>query len=407
MHYLKFLACALSLASAGVFASPKQSTSQSAVNPYIGTVAYANQAYAKKLDETIQYFTKKFDFVNAARTRTIQKIPTFAWVSANKDVASIKGLVQEALTAQLLTRQKQVLQLVVYNLPDRDCSASASDGEFHLSDDGLNKYKAFIDCDFLAAIAAQLSTPQAKKINVVVILEPDSLGNVVTNLGVEKCTNAAPAYKAGIAYAIAKFQLPNLSIYLDAAHGGWLGWDGNLEPAAEVFAEVLQNAQNITHGATVRGLSINVSNYNQYVSVVRENFTEWSNSWDEFHYVNSLTPHLQTAGYPAHFIVDQGRAGKGAIRTDWGQWCNIAGAGFGTKPTASQSVLNNTNVDAIVWVKPGGESDGTSDPSAARFDANCVSPVSQVPAPEAGSWFNAYVVNLVKNADPPLQLTYF
>ena len=60
-------------------------------------------------------------------------------------VPDIKGLIDEALAAQKRTRQKQLVQIVVYNLPDRDCSAKASDGEFHLSDDGLNKYKGFID----------------------------------------------------------------------------------------------------------------------------------------------------------------------------------------------------------------------------------------------------------------------
>jgi len=240
-----------------------------------------------------------------------------------------------------------------------------------------------------------------------VVLEPDSLGNLVTNLGIEKCANAASAYKEGVSYAIAKLQQSNVALYLDAAHGGWLGWNDNLAPSAAVFSEVLRDAKKINPSAKTRGLAINVSNYNQYVSAVRENFTEWSNSWDEYHYVNSLTPHLEAAGYPAHFIVDQGRAGKGAIRTEWGQWCNIRSAGFGIRPTADQAILNNTNVDAIVWVKPGGESDGTSDPTAARFDEMCVGPVAHVPAPEAGSWFNEYVVNLVKNADPPLEISWY
>jgi cellulose 1,4-beta-cellobiosidase len=53
--------------------------------------------------------------------------------------------VKEALAEQSKSRKKQLVQLVVYNLPDRDCSAKASDGEFHLSDDGLNKYKKYID----------------------------------------------------------------------------------------------------------------------------------------------------------------------------------------------------------------------------------------------------------------------
>lgn len=34
---------------------------------------------------------------------------------------------------------------VVYNLPNRDCAALASNGEYQVADDGLNKYKAYVD----------------------------------------------------------------------------------------------------------------------------------------------------------------------------------------------------------------------------------------------------------------------
>ncbi|KDR68794.1 hypothetical protein GALMADRAFT_104642 [Galerina marginata CBS 339.88] len=403
MHRLKALACALALAPSVVLsAAPKPPAAGNDINPYLGKTAFANKGYASNLDATIQFFLKKLDFVNAAKARTVQKIPTFSWLADSASVSGVKDLVTDALLAQPFSRNKQVVQLVVYNLPDRDCSAKASAGEFSLADDGLNKYKGFID-----SVVTQLSTANAKKLSFVVLLEPDSLANVVTNLNVEKCANAASAYKQGISYAIAKLQLPNVAIYLDAGHGGWLGWDSNLAPAAAIFAEVLQGAQNITAGATVRGLATNVSNYNQYISPVRENFTQFSSSWDEFHYVNSLTPFLLSAGYPAHFIIDQGRAGQAGVRTDWGQWCNVKNAGFGTRPTTSQAVLNNTFVDAIVWVKPGGESDGTSDSTSPRFDTTCVDAVAQVPAPEAGLWFNAYTVGLVKGANPPLEPTWF
>lgn len=401
MQYLQFLTAVLALAP-GILASPKPPAPAKDANPYVGVEPYANKGYAKKLEETIKYFNKEKDYVNAGRTRTVQKVPTFAWVSDTAGIASIKPLIKEALDAQKRTGKKQLLQIVVYNLPERDCSAKASDGEFHLADDGLNKYKKYID-----AVAAELSTVDAMKLQFTILLEPDSLGNLVTNLGVEKCAKAADAYKEGTSYAIAKLQRNNIALYLDAAHGGWLGWNDNLAPAAKVFAEVLEGAKVVNPTAKVRGLAINVSNYNQYVSAVRENYTEWNNSWDEYHYVESLTPHLMEAGYPAHFIVDQGRSGKGGIRTSWGQWCNIRNAGFGTRPTADQKVLNNTNVDAIVWVKPGGESDGTSDETAVRFDENCRSEVAHVPAPEAGQWFNDFVVNLVKNADPPLKVSLF
>lgn len=34
---------------------------------------------------------------------------------------------------------------VVYDLPDRDCAALASNGEYSIEDGGVEKYKAYID----------------------------------------------------------------------------------------------------------------------------------------------------------------------------------------------------------------------------------------------------------------------
>lgn len=58
-------------------------------------------------------------------------------------------------------------------------------------------------------------------------------------------------------------------------------------------------------------------------------------------------------------------------------------------------------VDAFVWIKPGGESDGTSDTSAARYDYHCGLSDALKPAPEAGQWFQAYFEQLLVNANPP------
>jgi len=49
-----------------------------------------------------------------------------------------------------------------------------------------------------------------------------------------------------------------------------------------------------------------------------------------------------------------------------------------------------------------GESDGTADTKAARFDPNCASDDATPGAPEAGKLFEPYLVDLVKNANPPL-----
>jgi cellulose 1,4-beta-cellobiosidase len=66
------------------------------------------------------------------------------------------------------------------------------------------------------------------------------------------------------------------------------------------------------------------------------------------HYISALSPLLTSAGFPASFIVDQGRSGVQNIRTQWGDWCNIKGAGFGLRPSTSTP---STLIDAIVWVK--------------------------------------------------------
>jgi len=108
---------------------------------------------------------------------------------------------------------------------------------------------------------------------------------------------------------------------------------------------------------------------------------------------------LTSKGFPAHFIVDQGRSGVQNIRAEWGNWCNIKGAGFGIRPTTN---TGSTLIDAIVWIKPGGECDGTSNTSATRYDSMCGGVNAKIPAPEAGSWFQAYFEDLVRNANPPL-----
>lgn len=130
-------------------------------------------------------------------------------------------------------------------------------------------------------------------------------------------------------------------------------------------------------------MSTNVSNYNPFRADPRPPYTEYSNSWDEDHYALSLAPHLEEAGVPAHFIIDQGRVVVEGGREEWGEWCNLE-AGFGAVPGTQ---TDNPYVDALVWIKPGGESDG-----------ECGLEL----APPAGQWFQAYYEMLVVNADPSI-----
>src|SRR5262249_3402311 len=120
---------------------------------------------------------------------------------------------------------------------------------------------------------------------------------------------------------------------------------------------------------------------------------------DEPSYVQNLAAALSALGITNKgFLIDTSRNGRGGIRHDWGAWCNVRGAGLGPRPVATP----RPGSDAYVWIKPPGESDGVSDPSAPRFDAHCASQDSVPDAPQAGQWFDAYFVGLATNANPPL-----
>jgi cellulose 1,4-beta-cellobiosidase len=91
-------------------------------------------------------------------------------------VPSIATTLDDAVAVQKATGVTQVVTFVVYDLPNRDCAAAASNGEFSVADDGLTKYKGYVDS--VAAAFAAYPTVQ-----IVAVVEPDSLGNLVTNSG--------------------------------------------------------------------------------------------------------------------------------------------------------------------------------------------------------------------------------
>ena len=173
---------------------------------------------------------------------------------------------------------------------------------------------------------------------------------MVTNMGVQKCSRAAPYYRDLTAYALRKLNLANVDMYLDGGHAGWLGWDANIGPAAKLFAEVYKAAGS---PRAVRGIVTNVSNYNAFKIGSCPAITSPNANCDEERFIKAFAPLLQAQGFPARFIVDVGRSGKQPTgQQAWGDWCNVQGAGFGPRPTTN---TGNSLVDAFVWVKPGGE----------------------------------------------------
>ncbi|KAI0319516.1 cellobiohydrolase II [Amylostereum chailletii] len=354
-------------------------------NPYTGHEIFLSPPYASKVQAAADISNATL----AASALKVASIPTFIWFDSVASVPTLGEYLGNALALAASSGQKSLVQIVVYNLPDRDCSANSSNGELSIADGGAEKYRGFID-----GLVEQIV--QFPDVRVVAIIEPDSLANLVTNLKVEKCANAQSIYLSSVTYALKQLAAVGVYMYMDAGHAGWLGWPSNLDPAATLFAQVYSDAGK---SPFIRGLSTNVANYNALSAASPDPIADGNPNYDELHYINALAPKLADAGFSAQFIVDQGRSGVQNIRQSWSHFCNVKGAGFGTRPTTN---TNSSLIDAIVWAKPGGECDGTSNSSAPRYDSRCSLDDALQPAPEAGTWFQAYFEQLVSNANPPL-----
>jgi cellulose 1,4-beta-cellobiosidase len=355
------------------------------VNPFEGAHLYINPDYAKTVEGLAVAHPD-----DAALLTKMATFPTAIWLSWIADTKDVGRYLDDALAKQKAGGKPEVVTFVVYDLPNRDCNAASSAGELSADDAGEAGYQhRYIDV-IAAAFAAH------PDVRIAAVLEPDSLANLVTNLQNPKCEAAQGIYKRGIAYAITKLSLPNVFLYLDAAHAGWLGWPKNLGRSVAMYKEVLTMAGGADR---IRGFALNVSNYDPAKDATNPKRQLDAAPDDELGYVGDLSKALDAAGITGKgFVIDTGRDGKGYIRSSPGNWCNIKGAGLGERPRAAPA----PKVDAYLYIKVPGESDGTSDPKATRFDENCVSEDATPGAPEAGKMFDAYLINLLKNATPPL-----
>jgi len=300
---------------------------------------------------------------------------------------TLQGILQDSLS-----KGAPLVTVILYDLPNRDCNARASNGEICCS------YNADRTCDYSAAgdCAAGLNEYETTYVNpfaqvlaqfdgrvpIVVIVEPDSLPNLATNQGNPSCGNSATvaAYTKGISYAVTtiKAKAPHASVYLDAAHGGWLGWDNNLVAYADLVAQ-------LGVAPLLRGFSTNVANYQPVGSMCPWSSTssptrndyclngqhqsdaccadpcqleaQWNPCNNELNYAQSLyrTMSATIPGFAPAMVIDTGRSGVASMRSSCSNWCNIRGAGVGLLPS---SVTNASFVDAFFWLKTPGESDG-------------------------------------------------
>ena len=422
-------------------------------NPYANAFLYIDPDYSAKVAGSLAKVAASSSdatLIKAARFPTAVWLDRIAAIDGNKAAGGAMGLV-EHLDAALAQQREQsgsgalkplTVTLVVYDLPDRDCSALASNGELQSANNGMALYKA----QFIDRIAAIVARPAYAGLRIVTVIEPDSFPNMLTNVGVGKpvcdMVNQNKVYVEGIRYAIGKFAaLKNVYMYLDIAHSGWLGWDNNRSKAIAGFKELVQGATASGNLGVIRGFATNTANYTPLdepffdgVDTVvntggTTQFYEWNRMVDELSYIDRLRSEFVAAGFPAtlSFIVDTSRNGWGGAkrpaamaadvddmridrRAHRGNWCNVKDAGIGERPRANPDP-NRPYLDAFVFVKPPGDSDGTSDSTATtpnsegkRFDPMCGSGNVDAlgGAPHAGSWFHEQFLMLLRNAHPTL-----
>jgi cellulose 1,4-beta-cellobiosidase len=344
-----------------------------------------------------------------------------------------------------------VFEVVIYDLPGRDCAALASNGEIPATAAGLTEYES----QYIDPITAILGNPKYAGIRISAVIEPDSLPNVVTNQSKATCATATPYYETGVEYALNKLHaISNVYNYVDIGHSGWLGWSSNLGPAAQEFAKVANATTAKT--ASVDGFISNTANYTPTTEPFLPNstlqvggqpldsakFYQYNPMFDEYSYDNAMYSQLVADGFPSGIgmLIDTSRNGWGgsarptslntspttvdtyvaANKVDQrpfrGDWCNQAGAGIGARPQA-QPYGAGGHIIAYVWIKPPGESDGDyptaththgdphCDPAGTQTDGNGGTyPTNSIAGYDvpAGQWFATEFQQEVQNAYPAL-----
>jgi endoglucanase len=186
-------------------------------------------------------------------------------------------------------------------------------------------YRRWIDA-FATGIGARAA---------IVIVEPDALAGLCGRHRIANLRAAVDRLN----------RLPAAANYVDAGHSNW-------QPAA-TMAKRLRKVH-------ARAAALNVSNFRR---------------------TDEIVAYGQKLGL--HFVVDTSRNGRGPWHGKE-DWCNPPRRGLGARPTTTTGI---PNVDAFLWIKAPGESDG-----------QCANGND----PPAGRWWPAYALGLARRAVPAL-----
>jgi endoglucanase len=267
----------------------------------------------------------------AGDARLLERIasrPSAEWIGPDDPEGQARGFTEAA------AKVRRSALLVVYDLPHRDCGQYSRGG----AADG-DAYRAWLD-RVVAGIGSRKAT---------VVVEPDALPHLLQ----EGCVPGQFREErfALLAEGVRKLKsLPGTRVYIDAGNPGF-----GSDPGA--MADSLKRAGI----AQADGFSVNVSNFATTAASTA--------------YGKQLSK--LTGG--KHFVIDTSRNGNGPWHGGGEAWCNPPGRALGEAPTTR---TGDPLVDAYLWVKRPGESDGTCQGG-----------------PPAGTWWPEYALELAKNAE--------
>jgi endoglucanase len=249
----------------------------------------------------------------------IAKTSVAIWLGDQYSPSEVTKVIKENL--RVAAKQDVTPVFVLYAIPHRDC------GDYSAGGWTAAQYPVWTQ-----AVATALKGHRA-----AVMVEPDSLA-MLSNCPAEAGTRIPLIRKAVEQLAAAK-----VPAYLDAGNSHWV--------APAVIAERLKKAGI----ADARGFFTNVASF--YPVDDERAFASK---------VSKLTG-------DSHYVIDVSRNGQG-----WkGTWCNPSGTGLGQAPHVASG---DTGLDALLWIKTPGVSDGTCNGG-----------------PAAGVWFSSYAMQLVRN----------
>jgi endoglucanase len=258
---------------------------------------------------------------DAALMDRIASQPVAQWIGGwSGDVRShVSGIVSRAQSAG------SVPVFVAYNIPHRDCGGYSASG----AQSNAAGYRSW-----MRDVAAGLAGRRA-----VVILEPDAVAQAT-------CLPAAGQEErfALLREAVSLLKAAGAAVYIDAGHARWVA-------PAEMAARLKRAGIDMADG-----FSLNVSNFIGTAANVA--------------YGEAVSARVSGK----HFIIDTSRNGVGGAPD--GQWCNPPGQALGQAPTTR---TGHRLVDAYLWIKYPGESDGPCNGG-----------------PTAGQWWAEYALGLAQ-----------